>query len=261
MSFLIAGAVAAGIGVVSGGAKAISGGVQKKKAKAAQAAAQAELDAQKKAFENLDRSNPYANLENTMEDLTVNQEEAQFTAEKQAQSQANILGDLRGSAGGSGIAALAQTLANQGSENARKSAISIGKQEQANQMKERAEAGAIQKAERQGDIMSRNMEAEKVDTLMRMSGQDVAAQRQAVAAADAKMWDGISSAASSASSMVGSIPGGVGGGDFMSNVTVGNMDPLPQALGEFQSPASGQFDFTNNLGQGYGPQPTNYVMA
>jgi len=259
MSFLIAGAIA--VGVVSGGAKAISGGVQKKKAKAAQATAQAELDAQKQAFENLDRSNPYANLENTMEDLTVNQEEAQFTAEKQAQSQANILGDLRGSAGGSGIAALAQTLANQGSENARKSAISIGKQEQANQMKERAEAGAIQKAERQGDIMSRNMEAEKVDTLMRMSGQDVAAQRQAVAAADTKMWDGISSAASSASSMVGSIPGGVGGGDFMSNVTVGNMDPLPQALGEFQSPASGQFDFTNNLGQGYGPQPTNYVMA
>ncbi len=263
MSFLIAGAVAAGIGVVSGGAKAISGGVQKKKAKAAQAAAQAELDAQKKAFENLDRSNPYANLENTMEDLTVNQEEAQFTAEKQAQSQANILGDLRGSAGGSGIAALAQTLANQGSENARKSAISIGKQEQANQEKERAEAGAIQKAERQGDIMSRNMEAEKVDTLMRMSGQDVAAQRQAVAAADAKMWDGISSAASSASSMVGSgiFKGGVGGGDFMSNVSMGGMDPLPQALGEFQSPASGQFDFTNNLGQGYGPQPTNYVMA
>ena len=212
MSFLIAGAIA--VGVVSGGAKAISGGVQKKKAKAAQALAQAELDAQKQAFENLDRSNPYANLENTMEDLTVNQEEAQFTAEKQAQSQANILGDLRGSAGGSGIAALAQTLANQGSESARKSAVSIGKQEQANQMKERAEAGAIQKAERQGDIMSRNMEAEKVDTLMRMSGQDVAAERQAVSAADSKMWDGISQAASSASSMVGSIPGGVGGGDF-----------------------------------------------
>jgi hypothetical protein len=105
-------------------------------------------------------------------------------------------------------------LANQGSESARKSAVSIGKQEQANQMKERAEAGAIQKAERQGDIMSRNMEAEKVDTLMRMSGQDVAAERQAVSAADSKMWDGISQAASSASSMVGSIPGGVGGGDF-----------------------------------------------
>jgi len=208
MSFLIAGAIAVG---VASGAKAISGGIQKKKAKAAQATAQAELDAQKQAFENLDRSNPYANLENTMEDLTVNQEEAQFTAEKQAQSQANILGDLRGSAGGSGIAALAQTLANQGSENARKSAISIGKQEQANQLKERAEAGAIQKAERQGDIMSRNMEAEKVDTLMRMSGQDVAAQRQAVAAADAKMWDGISGVASSVGGMANAGLGGTGG--------------------------------------------------
>ena len=228
MSFLIAGAIAVG---VAGGAKAISGGIQKKKAKAAQATAQAELDAQKQAFENLDRSNPYANLENTMEDLTVNQEEAQFTAEKQAQSQANILGDLRGSAGGSGIAALAQTLANQGSESARKSAVSIGKQEQANQMKERAEAGAIQKAERQGDIMSRNMEAEKVDTLMRMSGQDVAAERQAVSAADSKMWDGISQAASSASSMVGSIPGGVGGGDFaMAAGADPNLGGLPEGL-------------------------------
>ena len=228
MSFLIAGAIAVG---VAGGAKAISGGIQKKKAKAAQATAQAELDAQKQAFENLDRSNPYANLENTMEDLTVNQEEAQFTAEKQAQSQANILGDLRGSAGGSGIAALAQTLANQGSESARKSAVSIGKQEQANQMKERAEAGAIQKAERQGDIMSRNMEAEKVDTLMRMSGQDVAAERQAVAAADAKMWDGISQVGSSVSSGLGSIHGGVGGGDFaMAAGTDPNLGGLPEGL-------------------------------
>ena len=189
MSFLIAGAVVA---VGAGAAKAISGGVQKKKAKAAAAAAQAELEAQKEAFKNLDKSNPYANLENTMEDLTVNQEEAQFVAEKQAQSQANILADLRGAAGGSGIASLAQTLANQGSENARKAAISIGKQEQANQMKEREQAAAIQKAERQGEIMSRNMKQQEVQTLMGMAGQDVASAQQAVAAADQKMWSGIS---------------------------------------------------------------------
>ena len=167
MSFLIAGAVVA---VGAGAAKAISGGVQKKKAKAAAATAQAELEAQKEAFKNLDKSNPYANLQNTMEDLTVNQEEAQFVAEKQAQSQANILSDLRGAAGGSGIASLAQTLANQGSENARKAAISIGKQEQANQMKERQQAAAIQKAERQGEIMSRNMKQQEVQTLMGMAG-------------------------------------------------------------------------------------------
>lgn len=212
MSFLIAGAVVA---VGAGAAKAISGGVQKKKAKAAAAAAQAELEAQKDAFKKLDKSNPYANLQNTMEDLTVNQEEAQFTAEKQAQSQANILSDLRGSAGGSGIAALAQTLANQGSENARKSAISIGKQEQANQMKERQQAAAIQKAERQGEIMSRNMKQQEVQTLMGMAGQDVASAQQAVAAADAKMWSGIGQVGNVGMQVAtGGIDlgGGVGGG-------------------------------------------------
>lgn len=268
MSFLIVAAVGVGVGA----AKAISGGIQKKKAKAAAAEAQAELDAQKKAFAQLDTSNPYANMENTMEDLTVNQEEAQFVKEQQMQQQANILQDLRGAAGGSGIAALAQSLANQGSKNARQAAISIGKQERANQMAERKEAANIQSKEREGEIMSRSMEAQKVEGLMGMAGQELAAQRQAVAAADAKMWKGISSAASSFAGGVssagglsnmlggtGGAGGGVGGFDISNMQMVG--DPLPQALGEFQSPASGQFDFTDNFGQGYGPQPTNYVMA
>jgi len=187
MSFV---AVGLGIAAVAGGAKAISGGVKKKKAKAAAAAAQAELEAQKQAFKNLDTSNPYTNMENTMEDLTVNQEEAQFVAEKQAQSQANILADMRGAAGGSGIAALAQTLANQGSDNARKAAVSIGKQEQKNQALERKEASRLQGLEREGDIMSRQMVADKTNTLMGMAADDYANQQQAVAAADQQMWSG-----------------------------------------------------------------------
>ena len=88
MSFVAVAGI--GLSVLGGGIKAISGGRQRKKARAAAAAAQAELEAQKQAFMNLDTSNPYRNMENTMEDLTVNQEEAQFIAEKQAQSQANI---------------------------------------------------------------------------------------------------------------------------------------------------------------------------
>ena len=87
-------AIVAAIGVAAGAAKAISGGVQKKKAKAAAAQAQAELDAQKQAFAALDTSNPYQNMENVYEDLTVNQEEAQFVKEQQMQQQANILSDL-----------------------------------------------------------------------------------------------------------------------------------------------------------------------
>ena len=211
-------AVVAAIGVGIGAAKAISGGVQKKKAKAAAAEAQAELDAQKKAFAQLDTTNPYANMENTMEDLTVNQEEAQFVKEQQMQQQANILQDLRGAAGGSGIAALAQSLANQGSKNARQAAVSIGKQEAANQRAERSMAAQIQSQERKGEIMSRNMEAQKVEGLMGMAGQELAAQRKAVAAADEKMWKGISQAGSS-------LAGGIQNAGGLSNMLGGAGTP------------------------------------
>ena len=191
MSFLIVG----GIAVAAGAAKAISGGRQKKKAKEAEARAKAELDAQKKAFMGLDTTNPYQNMENTMEDLTVNQKEAEFMKQQQQQSQANILSSMKGAAGGSGIAALAQTMAQQGSLDAQKAAVSIGQQEQANQAKERAEASRLQGLEREGDIMSRNQEAQKVQMMMGMAADEVGAQREAVAAADEKMWSGISDAA------------------------------------------------------------------
>ena len=214
MSFLVAGAIAAGAGV----AKAISGGVQKKKAKAAAAAAQAELEAQKDAFKQLDTTNPYQNMENVYEDLTVNQEEAQFVREQQEQQRANILADLRGAAGGSGIAALAQTLANQGSQDARKAAISIGKQEQANQMKERKETARLQGLQREGAIMSRQMEADKTKALMGMAADEFSSARQAVAAADQKMWSGITGAAGAVAGGIkdagglGNLLGGTGGG-------------------------------------------------
>jgi len=131
MSFLIAGAV---VGIGAGVAKAISGGKQKKAAKAAEKKAKAEMQKQKDAFSKLDTSNPYANMENKMDNLTVNQGEADFMKEQQQQSQANVMQQMKGAAGGSGIAALAQTMANQGSMDAQKSAVSIGKQEQGNQM-------------------------------------------------------------------------------------------------------------------------------
>jgi hypothetical protein len=69
MSFLIAAAVTT---AVVGAAKAVDGGIQANRAKKAAATAQIELDKQKKAFEALDTSNPYLNMENTKEDLTVN---------------------------------------------------------------------------------------------------------------------------------------------------------------------------------------------
>jgi hypothetical protein len=202
MSFLLVGAAAVGVG--AGVFKAISGGKQKKAAKKAEAKAKAEMEKQKEAFKNMDTSNPYANQENVMEDLTVNQGEAEFMKQQQQQSQANVMQQMKGAAGGSGIAALAQTMANQGSMDAQKSAVSIGKQEQGNQMAERQMQGQLNAQEAQGDARTQDLERDKQATLLGMSQSDVAAQGQKVAAADAKMWSGITGAA-------GSLAGGLTG--------------------------------------------------
>ena len=199
MAFVVVGAVAAGISAVGGIAKAIDGGIKAKKAKKEAAEAQVELDKQKKAFENLDTSNPYQNMENTMEDLTVNQKEAEFMKQQQQQNQANILQQMRGAAGGSGIAALAQTLANQGSLDAQKAAASIGTQEAANQKLERQEAAKIQSLEREGEIISRNAQAGKISSLMGMAADEVSQAKAAQAAGQQQMIGGITDTLGAAS--------------------------------------------------------------
>jgi len=202
MSFLLVGAAAIGAGGQI--AKAISAGKAKKDAKKEEKKAKAEMERQKEAFAGLDTSNPYANMENKMEDLTVNTQEAEFMKAQQQQNQANVLDSMRQSAGSSGIAGLAQAMANQGSLDAQKSAISIGKQEANNQMMERQAASQIQNQERQGDVMSRDMERNKVSTLLGMAQSEKAAASQKVAQADAQMWSGITGAA-------GAVAGGLTG--------------------------------------------------
>ena len=81
-----------------------------------------------------DTSNLYANQENAYEDLTVNQQAAQFQAQQNQASQANIKSSMAGAAGGGGIAALAQTMANQSAQQNAAASASIAQQESANQM-------------------------------------------------------------------------------------------------------------------------------
>jgi len=229
MSFLLVGAAA----VMIGGqvAKAISGAKQKKAAKKEKEKAKREMEKRKQQFAQLDTSNPFANLENKMEDLTVNQQEADFMKQQQQQSQANIMQQMRGAAGGSGIAALAQTMANQGSLDAQKASISIGKQEAANQMAERNAAAAIQAKEREGEIKSRDMERNKVSTLMGMSAADVEAGERKIQAADDKMWSGIDTATGgimkAATGGVGGAGGGVGGGAPAGTTVSGGQSHMP----------------------------------
>jgi len=215
MSFLLAGAalVSAGIGVY----KAISGAKSKKAAEAKAAEAKAEMDERKAEYSQLDTSNPYAQYQNQMaenvyEDLTVNTQQAEFQKAQQQQSQANVMQQLKGAAGGSGIAALAQQMANQGSLDARQSAASIGQQEAANQKLQAQGQLVVQKGEQaaqqkviEGEIMSRDMKRKRALTLMGVSQSEVAGHKTDAAAGEAQMWAGMSDVAGAGMSYAGGV--------------------------------------------------------
>ena len=66
------------------------------------------LDIEKQKYREQVFVNPYEGLENPFDDLTVNQQEADFAARRAEQTRANILDSLRQAAGASGISGLAQ---------------------------------------------------------------------------------------------------------------------------------------------------------
>ena len=179
------------MGAVQGLAGIAGGMIGSGKRKAEQAAAQKEFDQNKQRMENADTSNVYTNMENTMEDLTVNTQQADFVAEQQQQGMANTMNSLQGAAGGSGIAALAQSLSNQQTKNAQSASASIGAQESQNQMAERQMAGKLQNQERQGELISRNAEKDKTDTMLGMSLQRLGAANAARDAATKSIVGGV----------------------------------------------------------------------
>jgi len=182
------GAIMSGVQGIAGIAGGLIGAGKRKRE---QRAAQAEFNRRKDQFEMQDTSNLYTNLENVYEDLTVNQQQAEFTQRAQQQSMANTMSGMQGAAGGSGIAALAQAMANQGSLNAERAGISIGQQERSNQAAQMQQASQNQLLERQGEGQSRAAELNKVSTLMGMAGQRLGAANEARAAGKQAILGGV----------------------------------------------------------------------
>ena len=167
------------MGAIQGLAGIAGGIIGSKKRKREQREAQREYNQNLARMKNADTSNPYLNQENTMEDLTVNTQEADMIAAQQNQGMANTFDALQQSAGGSGIAALAQSLANQQTQNAQSASASIGKQERQNQLAEANMAAQLQSQEAKGELISRSQEKDKTDTMLGMSQQRLAAANQA----------------------------------------------------------------------------------
>ena len=147
---------------------------------------QAKLDKQKDIYRNMKFENPYAEmenqfegLENAYEDLRVGTDAADFQMEQGAQQRSNILQGLRGAAGGSGIAGLAQALAGQGQLQARQVSTDLQQQQLRNeamraqgamslQQMEAQGATAVDMAERGGEAMLQEAESGRQATLLGM---------------------------------------------------------------------------------------------
>lgn len=200
MSFLAVGTAA--VSLIGAGIGASKAAKAQRKAEADAKQKRVEMDRLKGVYANLDTSNPFLNMENTMEDLTVNQKQAQFEAQQNQQTQANTLGSLRGAAGGSGIAALAQTMAQQGQLSAQRASASIGTQESNNQRMSAQQASMIQNKERAGEVQSRQMKRDQAGTLLGMSQQETAAARNQASMAEQAKWSAISSGVQGATGVI-----------------------------------------------------------
>ena len=232
MSFILVGVavVGAAITIGSGIAKTVKANKAKREAKTERDEAKIEMKKYRQQYENLDTSNIYADVknkyaniqtefENVYEDMTVNQQQAQFEKQMQQQQQANIMQGLKGAAGGSGIAALAQSMAQQGQIGAQRISADIGKQEQAIQMAKAKGAADVQQMERQAELQiaggeqqaeaqrlggaetARGLQWQRTGTLLGMSQQRVAGSKQAVAAAQQQEQEGLSTVASGGGQM------------------------------------------------------------
>ena len=117
-------------------------------------------------------------MENTAEDLTVNTQQADMVARQQQQGLSNTLGSLKGAAGSSGIAALAQTLAGQQSQNLQSASASIGQQESANAAMAARQGANIQQAIAGESSMNQQMQIDQGSQNQIMAAQMASGNQQ-----------------------------------------------------------------------------------
>ena len=192
-----------------------------------QRAAQEDFENQMTAWEDRKMKNPYSgvknpyeHLENVYEDQTVNLKQAEFEKEQSQQAMANIMTQMQGAASGSGVAGLAQVLANQGVKQAQQAAVSIGAQEQANQQRMVAESGRLQQLkvegeqkrdllEREGERMVEQYDMDKQGKMLDIAGQRQDAANQAIDNLNAQIDQ----------FAIGGLQAGLGiGGDWLSSL-------------------------------------------
>ena len=199
------GAVSLGLGVIKGATSIIGGIQEKKRLREENTRAKKQYRGLRDDINALEITNPYkdlnTNFENTFEDMTVNQQQAQFQAQQGAQSRANLLQNLQGAAGSSGIAGLAQAMSNQQQLQTQQISAGIGQQESANQRASAQGAMNVQSMEQNaqqtvafGDQLRETNENKRQMQLMNLKAgrqQGRADFRSSMQGANASMMGGV----------------------------------------------------------------------
>jgi len=136
--------------------------------KGQQQIAQGRADKTRQQYEDFEFSNPFEKMENRFEDMTVDMRAAEFQTQQGQHQRADIMQGLRGAAGSSGVAGLAQTLANQGQLQSQQIAAGIGQQERQNQLLSAQQGSRMDQMEREGQAAVQAAEAGKQSTLLGM---------------------------------------------------------------------------------------------
>tara|TARA_Y100000593_G_scaffold94294_1_gene192713 strand:- start:1728 stop:2615 length:888 start_codon:yes stop_codon:yes gene_type:complete len=181
----------AAMGIAQAGVSVLGGLIGGRKRRREQRKAREAMEASRRAYMDQEYVNPYANLENPYEDLTVNQQQAQFQAQQGAQQRADILGGLRETAGGAGIAGLAQAMAQQSTLQTQQISASIGQQEARNQRLRAQGAMQTQRLERYGEQIRQGKEEQRIQTLYGMDMGRLTAANKARQQARQQMISGI----------------------------------------------------------------------
>lgn len=185
---------AGGIANIAG--SIIGSGKRKREAKNAAA----EYAAQRQALMDTQFTNPYAGLENVAEDLTINQDAAQFQAQ---QTDAALAQAMQAAVVSGGAAGGAQAIAQAALQSKRGISADIARQEQSNQMARVNQAAQLQQLEAQGEEDLQVANYEKTQDLLKMASARTQQADAARARATQQLFGGIGQA----------ITGGIAGAD------------------------------------------------
>ena len=212
-------------------------------ARAADIEARKRLQEAREAYNAIEFTNPYegitnpyegvtsqfTGMENVFEEPQVDTRAADFMREQSQQQQANILQNLRGVAGSSGVAGLAQQISNIGTQQARQAAVDIARQERQSETARRREASRIDMLQRQdaqridmlqrqgnfqadmlqrkGDLFRQQQEQNRIANLYGLAADRQTGTSQALNTAQTQF-------SSALGDLGGTIAGGVAGGEF-----------------------------------------------